>query len=162
MSRENDDVPQTGTVDMSKPCGSCHQLVPGRTMLALGLTWDFLWPECEQVWRVSHEERPLFHTAASDGTRRAESGSQGALSRYSFSWHHSPVRDSAWTFRFLRVEYLRSLRRERQFLILGLPWLNAFRRVELGLMVTLGTFFCFRLDRVQETGVHFLQDLGMS
>ena len=70
---------------------------------------------------------------ASDGTWRAESGSQGALSRYSFSWHHSPVRGSAWTFRFLRVEYLRSLRRGRQFFILGLPWLNAFRRVELDL-----------------------------
>lgn len=133
MSWENDDVPQTGTVEMSKPCGSYHQLVPGRTMLALGLTWDFLWPECKQAWRVSHEERPLFHTVASDGIWRAESCSQGALSRYSFSWRHSPVRGSAWTFRFLRLEYLRNLRRRRQFLTLGLPWLNAFRRVELDL-----------------------------
>lgn len=82
----------------------------------------------------SHTRRGhSFTQVASDGTWKAESCSQGALSRYSFSWRHSPVRGSAWTFRFLRLEYLRNLRRRRQFLTLGLPWLNAFRRVELDL-----------------------------
>ena len=155
---------------MRKPCGSYW--FQGRTMLALGLTdtWDFLWPECKQVWRVSHEEKPLFHVVASDGIWRSlvyrwlcpERVSvsithlSGALLGHSGSSGMSISGNQGGGGMLCAL------------LAAPYTWFTVAKSFQKeswawsGLLVTLGPFFCSRLERVQGTGVHFPQDLDMS